>query len=282
MFWGLVAIYWKQLHHVESLELVAHRTVWSLLFLLAVLWRQGRLPQVLGALRDRRLLAVNVLSGTLLMGNWLVFLYAVESGQLLETSLGYFLVPLFHVAAGYLFFGERPRPLQWLAIALAAAGVAWLLLGVGHVPWVALLLVGTWGPYGLARKKSSMGGLDGLAVETLLFTPLALGYLLWKGWSGSGALGHVGVFDTVLLLCSGWITSVPLVWFAYAAARIPITTLGLLQYISPSLQFLLGWLVYHEVLDAAQLPGYACIWLGLVVYSGEGIWRRQRADAPPG
>jgi chloramphenicol-sensitive protein RarD len=278
VFWGLVAVYWKQLHHIGSFELVVHRTVWSLLFLAVMLWRRGRLPLVFAALRDRRLLLVNVLSGSLLMGNWLLFLYAVDHGELLEASLGYFLVPLFQVAAGYLFLHERPRRLQWLSILLAAAGVLWLLVGVGHVPWVALLLVGSWGPYGLVRKKSPMGALDGLAVEALLFTPLAIGYLVWLAWRGEGALGHVSAWETVLLLCSGWITAVPLVWFAYAAARIPISTLGLLQYIAPSLQFLLGWLVYHEPLDPAKLPGYAFIWLGLAIYSWEGMYTRRRIE----
>jgi chloramphenicol-sensitive protein RarD len=278
VFWGLVAVYWKQLHGIAPLELVAHRAVWSLLFLFGMLWRRQRLGQVLAALRDRRRLLLNLTSGTLLMGNWLVFLWAVETGQLLETSLGYFLVPLFHVAAGYLLLHERLRPLQWLAIGAAAVGVLWLLLGVGHVPWVALLLVGTWGPYGIVRKKSPMGGLDGLAVETLLFAPFAAGYLVWLAVTGAGALGRIGAWDTGLLLCSGWITSVPLVWFAYAAARIPISTLGLLQYISPSLQFLLGWLVYGEMLQTAQLPGYGCIWLGLLVYSVEGYWMRRRVE----
>lgn len=275
VFWGLVAIYWKQLHHIAPFELVLHRTVWSFAFLVWLLRRRGRLGQVVAALRDRRRLLPNVLSGSLLMGNWLVFLWAIEQGQLLETSLGYFLVPLFHVAAGYFVFGERPRPLQWLAIAAAVAGVGWLLVGVGHVPWIALLLVGTWGPYGLVRKRSPMGAIDGLAVETLLFTPLAIGWLGWLAATGGGALGHVGAWDTVLLLSSGWITSVPLVWFGYAAARIPITTLGLLQYVSPSLQFLLGWLVYGEVLDGGRLPGYVAIWIGLAIYVGEGWWARR-------
>lgn len=278
VFWGLVAVYWKQLHDIGSLELVVHRTVWSMLFLSVMLWRRGRLPFVFAALRDRRLLLVNVLSGSLLMGNWLLFLYAVDHGELLEASLGYFLVPLFQVAAGYLFLQERPRRLQWLSILFAAAGVLWLLLGVGHVPWVALLLVGTWGPYALVRKKSPMGALDGLAVETLLFTPFAIGYLAWLAWHGEGALGRVSAWETGLLLCSGWITAVPLVWFAYAAARIPISTLGLLQYIAPSLQFLLGWLLYHEPLDPAKLPGYVCIWLGLAIYSGEGMYARRRIE----
>lgn len=269
-FWGLVAVYWKWLHAIEPLELVAHRTVWSLGFLLAVLWRRGRLGEIGATLRSGRLLAINALSSGLLMGNWLVFLWAVEHGSLLEVSLGYFLVPLFHVTVGFLFLHERPRPAQWLAILVAAAGVGWLVVAAGRLPWIALLLVGTWGPYGFVRKRSPMGALDGLTVETLLVAPFAAGWLVWLAATGRGALGHSGAVDTVLLLCSGWITSVPLVWFGFAASRIPISTLGLLQYVSPSLQFLLGWLVYGEPLDAARLPGFLCIWAALVVYGAEG------------
>lgn len=275
VFWGLVAVYWKQLGHVPPVELVLHRTVWSFGFLVWLLRRRGRLGRLVEVWRDRRLLLPNLLSGGLLMGNWLVFLWAVEQRQLLEASLGYFLVPLFHVGAGYLLLGERPRPWQWLSILMAIAGVGWLLVGVGHVPWVALLLVGTWGPYGLVRKSSPMGALDGLAMETLLFTPVAIVWLGWLAVRGSGALGQLGGWDTVLLLSSGWITSVPLVWFAYAAARIPMTTLGLLQYLSPSLQFLLGWLVYGEALEGGQLPGYVAIWCGLSIYVAEGWWSRR-------
>jgi chloramphenicol-sensitive protein RarD len=274
LFWGLVPIFWKQLGHVDAVELVAQRTVWSLLFLLVVLASQARLRVVLQVFTSRRLLAVNALTGALLMGNWLAFLWAIGRGQLLEASLGYFLVPLFHVAAGALLHGERPRPLQWLAIALAAVGVGWLIVAVGHLPWMALLIAVTWALYGVVRKRSPMPALDGLAVETLLFTPPALGWLVVHG---GGALARGGFVDALMLVSSGWITAIPLVWFAFAAARIPLTTLGLLQYLSPSIQFVLGWLVYRESFDGGRAQGFAWIWAGLLVYVLEGL-RHRRAS----
>lgn len=253
-----------------------HRAVWSLVFLLGVLRWQGRLASVWSAFRSARTLGFNFATGTLLMGNWLTFIWAVNNGHILDSSLGYFLVPLFNVAAGFLFFHERPRPLQWLAIALAASGVAWLLFRVDHVPWVALLIVATWSSYGLIRKKSPMGALDGLTVETLLYLPLTAGYLIWLAAHGRGALGHVSARDHVLVLCSGWITAIPLVWFAYGAVRIRLTTLGLLQYIGPSLAFLLGWLVYHETFDALRAVSFGLIWCGLACYTADSFWSQRK------
>lgn len=271
VFWGGVAVYWKQLGHVDPLELVLHRTVWSAVFLLALLGLRGQLTGLWRVLHNRRQMGTLVLSGSLLMGNWLVFLWAVEQGRLIETSLGYFLVPLCHVVLGYCLLGERPRRLQWAAIGAGALGVGWLLWRGGAVPWVALLLVGTWAPYGYVRKRAGVGALDGLCLETLLFVPLAVAWLGWLAATGRGALGHLSGYDTVLLLCSGWITAVPLLWFGYAAARIALVTLGFLQYISPSLQFLLGWLAYGEVLDPVRLQGFTGIWIGLGLYSLDGI-----------
>lgn len=274
--WGLVPVYWKLLGHVGSLELMAQRTVWSLVFLLAVLGWQGRLRLVAAALRSRRTLGLNFASGALLMGNWLAFLWAVNHAHVLEASLGYFLVPVFHVAAGYLVCHERPRPLQWLAIVLAAVGVVFLLLGVGQVPWLALTIVGTWGSYSLVRKKSPMGALDGLTVETLLFTPLAAGYLVWLALLDQGSFGRGSLAEHGLVIGSGPVTAVPLVWFAYAALRIRLTTLGLLQYIAPSVQFVLGWSVYLEPFDAWRFLAYALIWLGLACYSADGLCGQAR------
>ena len=275
--WGLIAAYWKLLAHVGSLELISHRAVWSLVFLVGLLAWQGRLGPVKAALTDRRALAYNAATGTLLMLNWLAFIWAVNHDHILESSLGYFLVPLCNVASGYLFLQERLRPVQWVAIGLAAAGVLVLLAGVGHVPWVALVIALTWTGYGLVRKKSPMGAIDGLTVETLLLTPLLGGYLLWLAVQGGGALGHASARDHVLLISGGCITAVPLVWFAYGARRIRLTTLGLLQYIAPSLQFLLGWLVYREPLDATRFQAYALIWAGLVLYSADSFWSQRRA-----
>lgn len=275
-FWGLVPAYWKLLDHIGAVELMAHRAVWSLLFLVAVLAWRRQLPLIRSVLSTSRSLLVNATSGTLLMLNWWLFLWAVNNGHVLAASLGYFLVPLFNVAAGYLLFHERPRRMQWLAVALATAGVVFLLVGVGHVPWIALGIVATWGGYGLVRKRSPMGALDGLTVETLLWTPPAVGYLGWQAWRGEGLLGHGTAGDHALVVCSGWITAVPLVWFGFAAARIRLTTLGLMQYIAPSLQFVLGWLVYREPFDSGRLVAYVLIWCGLACYTADSFVAQAR------
>lgn len=276
-FWGLAAVYWKQLSHINAAELIAHRSLWSLVFLFGVLSWQGRLSLVWRALASWRIVLLNAATGALLMANWLSFVWAVNNGHVLESSLGYFLVPLCNVAAGFFFFHERLRPAQWLAVALAVAGVTFLFVGVKHVPWIALTIAATWSGYGLIRKKSPMGALDGLTVETLLYAPLVGGYLVWLAWRGQGALGHVGAWDHVLVLSSGWITAIPLVWFAYAAVRIRLTTLGLLQYISPSLQFVLGWLVYHEPFDSGRFVAFALIWAGLALYTLDNFWMQRRS-----
>jgi chloramphenicol-sensitive protein RarD len=281
LFWGLIAVYWKLLVHVDPGELIAHRTVWSLVFLLLVLAVQGRLDRVTAVFRDRRLLAVNFISGALLLSNWLAFIWAVISGHVVESSLGYFLVPLCHLAVGRIWWRERLRRPQQLAVAMAAVGVLWLLLSADQVPWIVFALALSWSGYGIVRKRSPMGSIDGLAVETLLFVPLAIGYLALRCVRGDGALFRLGIVDHLLLLSSGWITAIPLVLFAYAAARIRLGTLGLLQYISPSLQFLLGWLAYGEPV-ASRLPACICIWLGLLVYGAEGfmVQRRNRLAVP--
>lgn len=275
--WGLVAVYWKLLKHVDPGELVAHRTIWSVLFLLLVLQRRGRLGEVWAAFADRRRFGINLLSGALLMTNWLAFIWTVVAGHVLESSLGYFLVPLFHVAVALLFLRERLRPLQQVAVALAVVGVVWLLVAAESLPWSVFVLTLSWGLYGIVRKKSPMGAIDGLAVESLLFAPAALGYLVYRGVRGEGALFAVSATDHVLLLCSGWVTAVPLVWFGYAAARIRLSTLGLLQYISPSLQFLVG-LAYGE--RCISMAAYVWIWLGLCAYSLDGVLASRRSARP--
>ncbi len=275
-FWGLIPVYWKWLAHISPVELIMHRAVWSLAFLLGVLGWQKELGLIWAALRSKRLIGYNLATGTLLMANWLTFIWAVNNNHILDSSLGYFLVPLVNVAAGFVFFHERPHPLQWVAIALAAAGVAWLLVRVDHVPWVSFIIAATWSGYGLIRKKSPMGALDGLTVETLLFLPLTAGYLIWLAAHDTGALGHVSARDHVLVLCSGWITAIPLVWFAYGARRIRLTTLGLLQYIGPSLAFLLGWLAYGESFDGVRAVAFGLIWCGLACYTADSFWSQRK------
>jgi chloramphenicol-sensitive protein RarD len=183
---------------------------------------------------------------------------------------------LVNVALGSLVLHERLRPLQWIAIGCAALGVAFLLFRVGHVPWIALSLAGTWAGYGLLKKKSALGAITGLTVETLVLFPLAVGFLLWRGRTGEGALGRVDAWHHVLVLIVGVVTAVPLLLFAFGAQRIRLTTLGLLQYLAPTVQFLLGYFVYREPFDSARLQAYGLIWVGLALYSADGFWSQRR------
>ena len=261
---------------VPAFELIAHRITWSLLFLLGVLAWQRKFRTLRPAFVDARLFGLNLLSSLLLTVNWTVYVWAVNSGHVIESSLGYFLVPLVNVALGSVVLHERLRPLQWLAIILAAVGVAVLLLRVGHVPWIALTLAGTWSGYGLLKKKSALGPIAGLTVEAILLFPVAVTLLLWWHHTGVGALGRVDARTHFFVLAAGVVTAVPLLLFAYGAQRIRLTTIGLLQYVAPTVQFLIGLLVYHEAFDSARLQAFSLIWFGLVLYSGDGIWAQRR------
>lgn len=275
LFWGLVPVYWKQMQSVAAIELIMHRIVWSLLFLLGVLAWQKKFGDVRQAFAQKRLIGLNLLSSLLLATNWTVYVWAVNHGQVIESSLGYFLVPLVNVALGSLLLHERLRPLQWTAIGLAAAGVGTLLVRLGHVPWIAVVIAITWAGYGLLKKKSQLGAITGLTVETLILFPLAVGLLLWWHHTGTGALGRVDAWHHTLVLSVGVVTAIPLLTFAYGAQRIRLTTLGLLQYLAPSVQFLLGYFLYREPFDAAHLQAYTCIWCGLILYSADGFWAQR-------
>jgi chloramphenicol-sensitive protein RarD len=276
LIWGLVPVYWKQLAGINPVELITHRIVWSLVFLLAVVGWQRNFPALRDAFKNGRLVALNLLSSVLLAANWTVYVWAVNTGHVIESSLGYFLVPLVNVALGSALLHERLRPLQWTAIGFAALGVSFLLLRVGHVPWIALSLAGTWSAYGLLKKKSALGAITGLTVETLLLFPLAAGLLLWWHHTGEGALGRVDAWHHVLVLVVGVVTAIPLLLFAYGAQRIRLTTLGLLQYLAPTVQFLLGYFLYREPFDAGRLQAYGLIWVGLGLYSADGFWSQRR------
>jgi len=276
LLWGVLPIYWKQLENISPFELIAHRITWSLLFLLAVLAHRRAFSALRPAFGQPRLVGLNLISSVLLAANWTIYIWAVINDHIIETSLGYFLTPLCNVALGCLLLRERLRPLPWCAIALAAAGVGLLLLRVGHVPWIALALAGTWSSYGMFKKQSALGPLIGLTVETLVLLPFAVALLLWRAHTGEGALGRVGTGQEVLILCSGVATSVPLLLFADGAQRIRMTTLGLLQYVAPTVQFLIGLLLYHEPFDAHQLQAYLIIWVGLALYSADTFWVQRR------
>ncbi len=282
ILWGLFPLYFKQVAQVPALEIVAHRSAWSLVFVALLLVAMKRLAWLPAVLRQPRALAAFALSALLLSFNWLLYVWAVNHDRVIDASLGYFINPLFNVLLGYAVLHERPRPLQWAAVAIAGAGVLWLTLGTGQVPWIALALATSFGLYGLLRKTAVLGPLEGLALETLLQAPLALGALWWLARSGQG---HFGQGDLALdgwLLAAGPLTAVPLLLFAYGARRVTMATLGLLQYLGPTIQFLLGVWLYHEPFSASRGLGFALIWTALVVYSAEGLWlmRRRRARLP--
>jgi chloramphenicol-sensitive protein RarD len=279
LFWGLVPLYWRQLAAIDAVELIAHRHVWSLLVLWALLALHGGTAAVRAQLTSPAGVARHLLSGALLTGNWLVYVYSVNTGRVTECSLGYFLVPLVNVALGHFVLHEPLRRLQWLAIGAAAVGVALLVVALGGVPWIALLLASTWGGYSLMRKRSPIGALPALALETTLLAPVAIGWLVVAAADGSGALGRVPVGTHGLLLSSGLVTAVPLLLFGYGAQRIRLTTMGLLQYLSPTAQLGLATLVYDEPFDAQRAASFACIWLGLVLYSADGLLAARRGRA---
>jgi chloramphenicol-sensitive protein RarD len=277
--WGLVPLYWKQLGEVDAVELIAHRHVWSLAFLLVLVYLQRGFGEIRQAFSSPGAIARNFLSATLLTGNWLVYVWGVHAGQVIETSLGYFLVPLVNVAAARFVLHEHLRRAQWIAIALAAFGVTWMIVQLGRTPWIALTVAATWGGYSLMRKQSSLGAVTGLTVETLLIMPLGVAFLLWQHLLGHGALGRVDLTTQILVLSAGVITAIPLLLFAFSARRIRLSTLGLLQYIAPSVQLGLGIWVYHEPFSRARMASFAFIWAALALYTADNVLAHRRAVA---
>lgn len=277
--WGLLPVYWKALHSVPATQIVAHRMVWSMVFVGALLVFKGHwrwLPQVL---KQPRTLLLVLAAGCILAVNWLTYVWAVNAGYVIETSLGYFINPLFSVLLAVLFLRERLRAAQWLAIGLALLGVLYLTLAYGSFPWIALTLAFSFGLYGLLKKTTALPALEGLSLETaLLFVP-ALAYLLLQEAQGQGAFGHTGGSISLLLMLTGVATGVPLLLFAAAARRIPLSMVGILQYIAPTMQFLLGVFLYHEPFTRSRLVGFSLIWAALLIYSMDGlrVYRRRHS-----
>lgn len=269
--WGLVPLYWRQLADVNSLELIAHRHVWSLALLLVIVAVQRGFTKIAAALNSPRAVALNSLGAVLLTGNWLVYVWGVNTGHVIETSLGYFLVPLVNVAAGRFVLHEHLRRAQWIAIALAAFGVTLMIVQLGRPPWIALALASTWGGYSLMRKKSPLPAVTGLTVETLLLAPLAIAFLLWQHHTGAGALGRVDARTQGLILSAGVITAIPLLLFGYGARRIRLSTLGLLQYLAPTVQLILGVWFFHEPFSQSRVLSFAFIWAALALYTADNL-----------
>ena len=277
--WGAFPLYFKAVASVPAPEVLAHRVVWSVFWVALLLCLVGQWRGVGAALRERRRLGMLTVSSLLIATNWLIFIWAVAADRVLEASLGYYITPLVSVLLGRIVLGERLDRLQWIAVALAGAGVAWTLVGLGSLPWVALGLAATFGSYGLARKVIEVGAIPGLFVETLVIGPVALAYLAWLGWRGSGTFGTAGPGFDLLLVAAGIVTAAPLILFAQAARRLRLASVGLFQYIVPTAQMLLAVFAFGEAFTAAHAVTFGCIWAGLALYSGSA-WRGRGGPAP--
>ncbi|MDB5764554.1 MAG: rarD [Herminiimonas sp.] len=271
--WGLFPVYFKSLQDIPPIEILLHRIVWSLVFLAIVLTSRRQWSWLAVVLRRPRVLAGFTASAVLLSTNWFIYIWAVNNGRIIDASLGYFINPLVNVLLGFMLLHERLRPGQWASVALAGAGVAWLTWQGGHLPWIGLMLALTFGTYGLLRKTAALGALEGLSLETLVLFPIAAAYLIILTLNDHNAFITASTSSKWLLAAAGPITAIPLLMFAAGARRIPLSLLGLLQYVGPTLQLLLGVWLYHEPFSGERLAGFAVIWMALAVYSAEGLWR---------
>jgi chloramphenicol-sensitive protein RarD len=279
LWWGFMPVYFHQVQHVPALLVLAHRIVWSFVLLAVVVTFLSRWDALRGSLRDRRTLAMLAASTVLLACNWGVFIYAVQIDQVVHASLGYFIVPLVSAALGVIVLRERLRGGQWIAIALAAAGVVVLTVMLGRLPWIALVITFSWSGYSLLRKLAPVGPLVGVTVETALLFPVAALYALWCIY-GQG-LRSQSAHDYALLTLAGVVTSVPLICFTAAARRMKLSTIGFLQYITPTVQFLLAVIAYDEPFTHTQAAGFGLIWAALVLFSIDGLRAFGAATSPP-
>ena len=277
--WGFIPLYLQLLKAVPATQIMAHRLVWCCVLVMFWLFLRGALAPVWVALRDPATRWPLCASAVFISINWLTFTWAVTNGHVIESSLGYFINPLLNVALGVLFLGERLTPARKVAVLIAAIGVGYLTIMQGRFPYIALILAMSFGLYGLVRKTVPVAALSGLATETLLLAPLGLAYLIWCEVTGIG-LGSSGNYGATLLLlvAGGLITAVPLSLFSFGARRIPYSTIGLIQYIGPSIQIVLGIFFFHETFSQAQAISYGLIWLALAIYAGDGL-RRTHATA---
>lgn len=280
LMWGVFPVYFKALQSVPPIQILFHRVVWSFLFLSLILALRGEWGAFRHAVAKPKVFGVYALAGVLLAMNWLIYVWGINAGHVLDTSLGYFITPLLSVALGVLLLREKLRPLQWVPVGLAAIGVVYLTIQYGQLPWIALALAFTFGTYGLLKKIAPLGALHSLALETAIIFLPAVSYLVFIERQGSGSFGHTSLPVNSLLALAGVITVVPLLLFGSAARSIPLTVVGLLQYIAPTVQFMLGVLLYGETFDATRLVGFSIIWLALLIFSLESFSASRRRPAP--
>ena len=271
--WGLFPAYFLLLRSVSPVEVLAHRMIWSLVFLSFVLAFRRQWSWLRPLTRQPRLVVSFAISAALLSGNWFLYIWAVSRGHVIDASLGYFINPLVNIVLGFVLLQERLRPAQWFAVVIAAFGVLWLTWQGHQFPWIAIVLALTFGFYGLMRKVAALGPLEGLSLETLLLFPLAAAYLAWTAFIGNNAFIQADFALRLVMIAAGPITAIPLLLFAAGARRIRLSTLGLLQFIAPTLQLLLGIWMFHEPFGGARMWGFVIIWAALALYSAEGLLR---------
>ncbi|MFE3326019.1 EamA family transporter RarD [Streptomyces sp. NPDC059176] len=279
--WGLVPLFWPLLKPAGALEILAHRMVWSLAVVALALLALRRWGWVRELLREPRKLGLLSVAAGVITVNWGLYIWAVNADHVVEASLGYFINPLVTIAMGVLLLKERLRPAQWTAVGVGLTAVVVLAIGYGRPPWISLVLAFSFASYGLIKKKSNIGGLESLAAETAVQFLPALAYLLWLGSRGAADFGAHGAGHATLLAATGVVTAVPLVCFGAAAIRVPLSTLGLLQYLAPVFQFLLGVVYFHEAMPAERWAGFALVWLALIILTWDALRtaRRNKAEA---
>jgi chloramphenicol-sensitive protein RarD len=276
--WGLIPVYWKLLVSIPATEILAHRFVWTTVFLSLVLSWQRRWSEVIANIRSRRALIYCLTGGLAIATNWFLFIWAVNIGRVIETSLGYFMTPLMNVLFGALFLRERLTRLQFVSVLLALLGVLNLTLGYGQFPWIAVFLCVSFGLYGLLRKKSGTAAIPGLFIETILLLPLAIVFIIYLQRSHALVFGNAGWRLSTLLVSTGVVTAVPLFWFGYATRHLRLITVGFLQYLSPIGSFFLGVFLFHEPFTRGHLVTFVLIWIALAIFTAEAVmrWRSTR------
>lgn len=274
--WGAFPLYWPLLEPAGAVEILAHRVLWSLVTMGLLVVLLGRRRQFLALWRSRRSLAILGVAAVTIAFNWGTFIYGVNNDHVVETSLGYFINPLVTVLMGVLILGETLRRPQWVAMGIATVAVVVLTVDYGRLPWVALILAFSFGTYGLAKKQADAGAVESLALETVLLAPLAAMYVAWLVAAGRSDFGSHGAGHALLITTTGIVTAVPLICFGAAATRLPMVTIGLLQYLAPTIQFALGLLVFHEPMPAARWAGFGLVWIALMIFTVEAVNHRRR------
>jgi len=271
VLWGILPVYWKSLSHVSAVQLISHRIVWSFLSLSILIIVSGQAKNMIESVRKPGVFLSFIPASVLISINWLLYIWSVNSGYIIEASLGYFINPLISVLIGVVFFSEKLRPFQWASVAVAASGVIFLTFAHGSLPFITLTLAFSFAFYGFAKKKARLGSLFGLTIETAILGLPALFYLIWCGLNGTGTFLNHSPWSDILMAGAGIMTSLPLLMFASAAVRIPLSQVGLFQYISPTLQLVIGIFVYNESFTKDRFIGFAIVWAALLLYVLEGL-----------